>query len=233
MSLSKSFNRSRARCVHIGNRLLDGPEYIVPPVKIDDFAWYDSVLKIVRRPPGIGKNAYSFSIFVDNTVNRAQNFLAPLIRYAEWDRNYEWQVKRVRKWPKFKIVHHILSENEQEKVDYLLTELDKTFSTITFLTAGLITDRSDPDGCYVEEETQKGARALKIERWNFCQRLELMLGNYTGVNRHIERAAESIERYIEELCKNDNYKNYRENYKVNLKDMKIGRRGWFYRPPLK
>ena len=35
MRLSKSFYQSRARCTRIGSALLDGPDWIVPPVKID------------------------------------------------------------------------------------------------------------------------------------------------------------------------------------------------------
>ncbi|MFN8410751.1 MAG: hypothetical protein U0Z26_00025 [Anaerolineales bacterium] len=159
-------------------------------------------------------------------------FLSPIVRYAEWDKAYEYKIKRVRKWPKVEIRHHILHKAEQKELNNLLLALDKSISRIEFLIAGLITDRSDPQGYYYPKENiETPPRSLRIERWNFCQRIELHLGEYTGLNEKIDSTARPIMSFIKDVCKIDNEINYRECYEQNLKEEALRRREWFYRPP--
>lgn len=193
----------------------------------------DPVLKIVDRPIGIRKKATAYSVYVDNTVNRDKKFLAPLVRYVNWDREYEYEVRRIRKWPKIKVNQHILKKSEQAKLDSLLRKLDQSLSTIVFLTAGLIVDRSDPSGCYADDANYEKPRTLRIERWNFCQRIEFGLDEYAGLNKVIEEAARDLAKYIQQLCESDNEPNYRDRYSSNLKEMDGQRKDWFYRPDAK
>ena len=230
MKLSNAFHKSRARCSHIGSALLDGPNWILPPTRLDDFGWLDPVLKIIDCPIGINKTATAYSVYVDNTINREKKFLEPLVRYVNWDREHEYEVRRIRKWPKIKINQHILKTSEQAKLDSLLRNLDQSLSSITFLTAGLITDRSYPSGCYPDEANYEKPRTLRIERWNFCQRIEFGLDEYAGLNKAIEEAARDLAKYIQQLCRSDNEPNYRERYSLNLKEMDNQRKDWLYRP---
>jgi hypothetical protein len=159
-----------------------------------------------------------------------KNFLEPLVRYVYWDRQHEYEVTRIRKWPQVTINQHILNPSEQVQLDVLLKSLDQSLSSITFLTAGLIADRSDPSGCYPEEAKHEKPRTLRIERWNFCQRIEFVLDEYAGLNKVIEEAARNLAKYIQQLCESDNEPNYRERYSLNLKEMDSQTKDWFYRP---
>lgn len=232
MKLSKPYHQSRKRCNQIGRALLKGPYYVIPPVKVDRFGWLDPVLKIVQHQFGVERKDVACSVFVDNTANREKNYLKPLVRYVEWDRVYENKIKRIRSWPKAEITHHVLQEDEQKELDSLLRKLDESLSKVEFLTAGLIIDRSDPSGCYPETEPETLPRSLKIERWNFCQHMELFLGGYTGLNEKIEESARFIMSYIKQVCKDDNELNYRECYEHNLKEVDRSRDTWSYRPPV-
>jgi hypothetical protein len=202
----------------------------VPPTRLDNFGWLDPVLKIIDCPIGVRKNAKAYSVYVDNTVNRDKKFLAPLVRYVNWDREYEIEGKRIRKWPKIKVNQHILKKSEQAKLDSLLRKLDQSLSGIIFLTAGLIIDRSDPSGCYPDGANYEKPRTLWIERWNFCQRIEFSLDEYAGLNKAIEETARALAKYIQQLCESDNEPNYRERYSSNLKEIDSQRNDWFYRP---
>ena len=115
-------------------------------------------------------------------------------------------------------------------LDNLLRNLDQSFSSITFLKAGLITDRSGPSGCYPDEANNEKPRILRIERWNFCQRIEFGLDEYAGLNKAIEGTARNLAKYIQQLCESDNEPNYRERYALNLKEMDNQRKDWVYRP---
>ncbi len=230
MKLSRAFYKSRARCSYIGSALLEGPDWILPPTQLDDFGWLDPVLKIIEYPIGVRKTATAYSVYVDNTINREKKFLEPLVRYVKWDRQHENAVKRIRKWPKVMINQHILKPSEQVNLDRLLRSLDQSLSSIAFLTAGLISDRSDPSGCYPVDTNYEKPRFLRIERWNFCQRIEFGLDEYAGLNNAIEEAARNLAEYIQQLCESDNKPNYRERYSLNLKEMESQRKDWFYRP---
>ena len=230
MKLSNALYKSRARCSYIGSALLDGPDWLLPPTRLDNFGWLAPVLKIIDRPIGNLKIATAYSVYVDNTINREKKFLEPLVRYVKWDRKHEYEVIRIRKWPKVNINHHILKTSEQAELDSLLRNLDQSLSSITFLIAGLITDRSNPNGCYPDEANNEKPRTLRIERWNFCQRIEFGLDEYAGLNKTIEGTARILAKYIQQLCESDNEPNYRERYSLNLKEMDNQRKNWVYRP---
>lgn len=231
MKLSDTYHRSRIRCSQIGWALLDGPYCIMPPRRMDKFGWLGPVLKVIEEPFGFYRSGTGYSVFVDFTFNRERNFLKPLVRYAEWDRAYEHKIKRVRKWPKVKVRHHVLNNKEQEEVDDLLLALDKSLSRLEYLDGGLITDRSSPHGCYPIGELDMPPRSLRIERRNFCQYIDLALGEYTGLNEEIENAARLIMSYIKHVCEIDDETNYRECYEKNLKEEDLRRGSWYYRPP--
>jgi hypothetical protein len=229
MRYDNKYRQSKVRCTKIALALLEGPYLIMPPVRIDKFGWLEPTLKIVERTFGIDSTGISCSVFVDNTINREDGFLEPLVRYVKWDRAYENKVKRIRVWPQAVIKHHVLQKKEQRELHNLLLAIDKSLSNIEFLTAGLITDRSDPQGCVENENLKSLPRMLKIERWNFCQRINFSLGEYNELNKKVENAARSILSYIKQVCKQDSEMNYRELYENDLKNSKQD--SWFYRPP--
>jgi hypothetical protein len=219
--------------MHVGRALIEGPEQLYPPSRIDNFGYLEPVLKIYDFPMAVTKHAYSWLIYTDDTINRHENFLVPVVRFADWNRPYEQAVRRVRKWPVVNISQHILSENEQIKVDKLLRELDRSLSKIDFVEAGLITNRETPPECYPNKDKSScnWVRHLSVVRSNACQSIELGLGLFGSDNKHIETAVRAIAEYIEELCLLSPAKlPYRESYEENLKLFDGWHGYWFYRP---
>lgn len=227
---SKAILRSRMRCKRIANVLLEGPECIVPPARLDKHGRLVPVLSIISAPIGVDRTASSWSIYVDGTTNRDKGFLKPVVRYAYWERPSEYLVSRVRKWPKISVAHHVLVPKEQSEIDTMLKDLDRSLSRVEFAVAGLITDRSNPEECHFDEGLSV-PRYLQIMRHNFCQRIELTVGHYSDDNKYIEKAALKLTHYIESLCVTREYLRYREHCYVNLtKEFERGH--WFYRPPI-
>ena len=221
--------RNRGVRQKIANLLLDGPDWLVPLTRVDDFGWLEPALKIDVRPLGVNKTSTSYAVFVDDTINRHARFLRPVVRRAYWDRPQDYQAKRKRNWPRVDILHHTMSRSEQRHMHLLLQRLDRSFNRLEFLTAGLVADRTDPPGC-----TPKGAlppkRYLCVKRSNACQYIEFALDHYAGKNKPIERAARALIEYCDRLCERPDPVPYRERYPVDLRDRNLGKTEWFFRP---
>ena len=224
-------NRMRRIRTEIARELIDGPRSIFPWRRIDDFGWLEPVMQITIGGLEIDKICSSFSIYVDNTINRDENFLTPIVRFAIWDRPKEYRAKRFKKWPEVKIFQHGLTKEEQENIDYLLKLLDTKISNIQFAVGGLITDRSNPP---LPDESFAGFRQLSFKRWNSCQTIEFFFGEDNNLNNELEEIVRKISCYIRELCKSPMKKSYRERYNLNLKnlyDFFDNVNFWDFRPP--
>lgn len=135
----------------------------------------------------------SACVYVDNTNGRDERFLAPLVRFANWQRAYEARVRRVRRWPRVEVRQHLLDEEECFELDRLMRRLDERLGRPGFVTGGLIRDRMPPEGCETETPFPGG---FKVKRWNFCQRIELSLGLELAATKDVEVAAGDILRYV-------------------------------------
>jgi len=225
----KRFHQNRGARQRIARALLDGPDFLIPPVKLDDFGWIEPVLRISVRPLSVNQPSYAYSVFVDDTINRDKNFLQPVVRRAYWNRPVEYKMMRIMDWPKVDIIHHTLSLNEQKAIHLQLLRLDKSFSQLEYCASGLITDRSSPRGCYPKGELPP-ARHLAIMRNNSCQFVEFALDEYAGKNMRLERAARALMRYIDELCSKPDSLPYRERYSKDLTNEHKGSTRWLFRP---
>ena len=227
----KPIVKNKLRNRKIGSILIDGPEYIIPPSKYG-YGWYDQIYCLIDQPLGVNKKAFSYSVYVDNTVNRDKNFLVPLVRYVEWNRDKEYSNNRIRNWPLINIYQHLLSETESKIINKLLLQVDDFLSKIKFLKAGLITDRSDPIDCWPVDEEKYEFCSLLVKRWNFCQSIEFVIGGNSKLNPDLIKINQNLATYIKRICKMDTCKNYREHYSINLTEPRYKNEGWYYRPKI-
>jgi len=224
-----AWHRNRGRRQTIARGLLDGPNWLVPQRKVDDFGWLEPVLRIDVRPLSVNKSSSSYAVMVDDTINRDTRFLKPVVRRAYWDRPRDYKSKRMRNWPLVDIVHHTMTRSEQRHMHRLLQRLDRSFNKIEFLTAGLITNRSAPPECFPKGPLPPN-RSLYVVRSNHCQYIEFGLDEYADKNKPIERAARALIEYCDQLCEHPDLVPYRERYPVDLRDRDVGSTDWFFRP---
>jgi hypothetical protein len=222
-------DKKRWACARIARALLEGPEWLDPPKRVDDFGWLNPVLIISVVPLGVDKPCYSYSVFVDDTTNRDDNFLKPVVRKAYWHRPGEYLSRRPMNWPMVDVHHHVMNSSEQRQMHRLLRCMDISFRKIDFLTGGLITDRTAPSDSFPKGELPS-PRSLFVKRRNGCQYIEFGLDEYAGKNKHIELAAKALMRYADTLCEKPEALPYRECYPKDLHNEMSGRSRWFYRP---
>lgn len=224
----KEFKRMRGIRNEIAYELLDGQRAIFPSKR--KYEWLESVLTIKQYPLGIDKNSVTYSIYVDNTINKEDNFLLPIVRIAKWDRLKELNAKRFKRWPEIQIIQHELTKLEQKKIDEFLKKLDSKISTLQFAVGGLITDRSDPTPI----DINTGFRDLIIKRWNGCQTIDFYFGDSNNLNFELEETVRDLMNYIAEVCKTPIKKPYTERYNQNLKELYKPHDWvslWDYKPP--
>jgi len=219
------------QCRNTGHALLS-PKYIFPPRRIGrvSFAIFVQAFETIERSPGVSRDACSWHIFVDGTTNRNTKFMAPLVRFAQWNRSLEYASKRTRSWPLIDIAQHILSIDEQSVLNGLLLDLDRSFLHIDFAEGGLITDRQTPCQCFPDCDESKGnwSRFLRVYRTNNCQNIELTLGEYGTDNKIVEKSVRTITKYIQELCtKSPSKLPYVEAYGENPREATVD---WRFRP---
>lgn len=190
MSRSEAYRRSYRRCRIIGERLIGGPDGIGAPVR-GRGGYFDPVLCVsswpIRHVRGklVRGNACSASVYVDDTNGRSDCFHQPLVRFAEWDRDYEARVRRVRRWPRVTVRQHLLTEAECADLDLLMRRLDEHLGQPGFIVGGLIRNRLPPPGSETETPFSGG---FEIRRWNFCQKIELSSSFEVAATRDLEVA---------------------------------------------
>lgn len=193
----------------IAHALLEGPRSLIPQTRIDHFGWLEPALKIVDYREIREFPSCSYSVFADNTINRMRHFLTPVVRFASWDRPWEYRNRRrARKWPRVDIFQHRLSDFEQARLDQLLMELDEAISGIQYLVGGLITDRDIPR----DAVACKYHRAGWFERDNGSQTIRLYFNSSNKLNQEIEKHLRVIMAFIRGVCNDPLGNPYRERY---------------------
>lgn len=132
---------ARRRIAQIGARLIEGPRSIIPPEELDDFGWLepDLHLRLYHIHSVIRE---SLTIFCDNTINREEGFLDPVLRYARWN----WSKDRVDlpKWPSVDVTLSHFNEHKA-LVDEQIRRIQTALSEYPFVVSGLILDHQLPD----------------------------------------------------------------------------------------
>ena len=233
MRLSDVYYHSYTRCRLIGRALVDGPLYLQPPKKVRHYGALSYDLLIINLPTDGTKDAFSWSLFTDWPIFSFKEFLTPVVRFAYWNRSYEYAVKRIRKWPVVTITHHVLSKKEQERINFLLRKLDRCLSKVKFIETGLLSKDSAPVECFPEPNIPNSNHPiyLRIVRYNGLQKMDLSLGGCTTDNQHIKKVAHAISEYIKFLCLSSSEQlPYLEFYEKNLKMLGKPNKRWSYRP---
>lgn len=131
---------NRSRCLQIGRELIEGPRALFPPQEADETDWLEPQLRITLRSPDY-KRIESVIVYVDNTMNKEDGFLPPMLRYAVWSRPND--LSGAHPWPS--ILVRLGSIKNQQAVDACLTNLEENVSRISFPPIGLSLKRDVPN----------------------------------------------------------------------------------------
>lgn len=107
--MDKEKTKNLRRCFAIGYELINGPEAIFPPYRKDEFGWLEADLRIILTQHD-HKKIESISIFVDDTMNREDDFLSPIIRHCTWLRDKDHSGNNG--WPTIEMLYSGIKHNE-------------------------------------------------------------------------------------------------------------------------
>ena len=76
---------NRSRCLQIGRELINGPRALFPPTHGGPPDWFEPQLLITLRYPNY-ERIESVIVYCDDTMNKEDGFLSPMLRHAVWRR---------------------------------------------------------------------------------------------------------------------------------------------------
>jgi hypothetical protein len=120
--------------------LLEGPTAIFPPGSIDDYGWLEADFSLTVKWPGNNIHE-SLHVFSDDSMNREDNFLAPMIRRCVWKRSVD--MTGANEWPTATIELGFV--RDCSRVDALLRTVHRRLSGLPFAELGLSTQRDVAD----------------------------------------------------------------------------------------
>ncbi|MCP3898652.1 MAG: hypothetical protein GY707_02835 [Desulfobacteraceae bacterium] len=189
----------------IGYELINGPEAILPPAEMDEFGWLEVDLKIILIPHD-HKKIESISIFVDDTMNRKNNFLPPLIRHCTWHK--EKDDSENNDWPTTEIFYSHIENNEA--VDKKIKKIQKNISRFEFKESGLSLKRDvakikiDYNKPRFELFSRNGLQTITINSWA------------TEDNNNFSDLVFDLFNYLKKIVRPLNLNGWKERYKQDL-----------------
>jgi len=110
------------RIVKIGNKLVQGPSAIF---RLSQGDWLEKDLYITIRGEGF-KNISTFSLWTDSSMNKEEDFLSPMIRILNWNRQQDLEAARIDENRNFPNIDLKLGTIKSSKFD----DLENAFISI-------------------------------------------------------------------------------------------------------
>jgi len=203
--MNKEQMKIRKKCFAIGFKLIAGPRAIFPPRAIDDFGWLEADLKITLTSHDY-KKLESVSIFVDDTMNRDDSFLEPIIRYCIWERHKDETGNN--SWPSIQLLYsHITNKKAADKK---IRTLQKAIAKFDFKELGLSLKR---DVAQVDIDYQQPL--FDVFSRNGIQGITINSGAIKG--DQLCETVFDLTRYFKKALKPIDQAGWRERYNQNLR----------------
>ncbi len=189
----------------VGYELIKGPEAIFPPSEMDEFGWLEVDLQILLIPHD-HKKIESISIFVDDTMNRQDNFLPPLIRHCTWQKGKN--DSEDNDWPTTETLYSHIENNEV--VDKKIKKIQQNISRFEFKESGLSLKRDvakiaiDYNKPRFELFSRNGLQTITINSW------------VTEDNNNFSDLVFELFNYLKKTLKPFNQNGWKERYKQDL-----------------
>ena len=143
----------------MGRAMVAGPRALFPPLELDDFGWLEPQLRIST---GSSQLERSVALFADDTVNRDDGFLEPVVRFARWDRASDLNNKVA--WPSIDVrFGHI---RNWQRVDDMARSLPAAISAAHFAAFGISRVRDVPELNWAKPQSE-----FEVELLNGLQRI--------------------------------------------------------------
>ena len=146
-------NLNRRKCLRVGQAMIDGPSALFPPPSIDDYGWLEAEFYLSIKWPG-SHQYESLQVFCDDSMNRDENFLPPMMRRCVWHR--EADLSKPGPWPTATV--EIGYIRDHARMDALLRQIQGKLVCLPFASLGLSLQR---DSAKVEEDRSEPACRIR------------------------------------------------------------------------
>jgi hypothetical protein len=214
--------KTRHRVVRVGNLLVEGPFSIRPPQEVDEYGWLECDLRLTQSVAGV---VTSVAVYVDDSMNREEDFLPPVLRHTTWERAED--IRRALageiSWPTATVrLSHV--GNAQAEVDRVMRDVQARLGSAPFVVTGLVTNRAVPNA----EPDPRGE--IQVFARNGIQRVEVATraAEDGGLHSAAVDAIASLTKLIEPIS----LEGWRETYSQDLRSEALsGLHYWDYRRP--
>jgi hypothetical protein len=177
---------ARHHVARVGNLLVEGPFSIRPPDSVDDYGWLECQLRLTHWTD---ESVESAAVYVDDSMNRQEAFLSPVIRHLRWTKAQDLQSAAAGelRFPNVSVSLSYFAGAETE-VDALIRGVQTRLSHPPLVPSGLTTDRSVPDlpGDFrsrVMAYASNGAQGVEYRAWSSPADNGLSEAIVTGIAR--------------------------------------------------
>jgi hypothetical protein len=198
--------------LNIGHALIDGPRALFPPDSIDEFGWMEPAIKLGHwETPRLVWT--SLAIYFDDTMNREDNFLHPVIRYAHWNQNQDTFTKPRPNWPTVDIQLSYVDEH-LEQVNQKVYELHSALTQPPFIPFRVATRNDAPN---IETDNSRGI--LWVEVTNNLQQIKFYTPDLLSGDVLTDRFF-ILFNFLREIMRPIDRTGWRERYDHDLNIMK-------------
>lgn len=123
--------------------LVDGPFSIKPPTELDDYGWLECQMRLTHWAGGVVESA---AVYVDDSMNREEGFLTPLLRHVRWEQANDLRraIAGELEWPTAVISLTPIHEH-RAAADALVREIFRHAASLPLVPFGLSVDRAVPE----------------------------------------------------------------------------------------
>jgi hypothetical protein len=204
-----------------GDAMIEGPHAIHPPEAIDDRGWLECDLRLSIGSSS-SKPPESIAVYTDDTMNREEGFLPPMIRHAIWptkSADLKAGSHGELLWPGVIISLGMLGANAS-RVDTIIRTLHDCIPRLPFVPTGLSARRDTPD---IDANWELGTLSLYTR--NGTQAVEFhteVLRSDNGFGRTFLDSFDELRKLVEPIPLDG----WREYYWNEL--MSSAQKGWYW-----
>lgn len=143
---SAEFHRLFRKRKAIARELIGGPRVIAPPKDLSSHDWFETDLRITLHSNPYG-TIESISVYSDSTMNKTEDFFAPILRHCVWQQNDN---SSENGWPNAPV--RLGSIKNQAVVHDCLMRIQRSIHLMAFPPIGLSLARDVPDVEYAPKD---------------------------------------------------------------------------------
>ncbi|MGB0869453.1 MAG: hypothetical protein ACPGSD_07635 [Flavobacteriales bacterium] len=200
---------NRGRVMKIGNKLVEGPSAIF---RLSEGDWLEKDLHLTIWDEGF-QNISTYSLWTDNSMNKEEDFLPPMIRILHWKKRLdldELKVDENRKFPKIELDLGTIKNSKIDQLENSFISIQKAVKGSNNYVPYKISKKLDGAELNIDDDTENLFFSIYVG--NGSQSLEFSSsGNYSNsLVQQIQKLTHLLRESIDPVNKSEWKERYYE-----------------------